>query len=103
MVGDQLRLRVKVMGKLWNLLFVPESKIPKINGEPNTGLTDSPGTKDKSMRVATELEGEERFEIILHELMHAGNWHLDEEFVREFCEDAARIFWRLGYRQMEGL
>lgn len=103
MAGDQLRLRVKVMGKLWNLLFMPESRIPKVDGEPGDGLTDSPETPNKAMRVACELRGEKRLEITLHEIMHAGNWHLDEEFVREFCEDQARILWRLGYRQMEGL
>ena len=48
--------------------------------------------------TASALHGEERLEVLLHELVHAAGWHIDEAFVERFASDAARALWRLGYR-----
>jgi hypothetical protein len=45
------------------------------------------------------LRGEERLEVILHELIHAADWRLDESFVEPFAADAAAALVRLGYRE----
>jgi hypothetical protein len=53
----------------------------------------------KSIRVDASLAGEERLEVLLHELLHAAGWPIDEGFVTNFAADAAHVLWRLGYRE----
>jgi hypothetical protein len=36
--------------------------------------------------------------VLIHEIVHAAGWHIDETFVERFACDAARALWRLGYR-----
>lgn len=86
-------MRVKVNEKLWNLRFVPNLS--------KNGDCDPPDAKGKEIRIWQGTAGQERLETVIHELLHAGNWHLAEEFVAEFATDAARILWRLGYRGTE--
>jgi hypothetical protein len=35
---------------------------------------------------------------VIHELLHAAHWDLDELAVEETAEDLARVLWKLGYR-----
>ena len=83
-------MRVKVLGKVWGLRFAPNMA--------NRGDCDEPDQRSKEIRVASNLRGEERLEVLLHELVHAAGWHLDESFVEQFASDTARALWRLGYR-----
>jgi hypothetical protein len=87
-------MRVNVLGKRWRLRFVP-------NLGANRGDCDPPDRKRKEIRVESGLRGEERLEVVIHELVHAAGWHIDEGFVERFAEDAARVLWRLGYRDIE--
>ncbi len=84
-------MRVKILSKLWNLRFAPNLA--------NRGDCDPPTARGKEIRVSSSLRGEERLEVLLHELVHAGGWHIDEEFVGRFAHDAARVLWRLGYSE----
>lgn len=84
-------MRVVVMGKVWGLRFVPNLA--------NRGDCDAPDRPGKEIRVGSGLRGEERLEVLLHELVHAAGWHIDESFVERFARDAARALWRLGYRE----
>lgn len=84
-------MRVRMLGKHWRLRFVP-------NLGPNRGDCDPPDRQAKEIRVAAGLRGEERLEVLIHELSHAAGWHIAEEFVERFAADAARALWRLGYR-----
>lgn len=86
-------MRVKVLGKYWRLRFVPNLA--------NRGDCDGPATRHKEIRLAAGLHGEERLEVLLHELLHAAGWHIDEAFVERFAGDAARALWRLGYRSRD--
>jgi hypothetical protein len=83
-------MRVKVLGKVWNLRFAPNLA--------NRGDCDPPDQPGKEIRIASTLRSEERLEVLLHELLHAAGWHIDESFVEQFASDAARALWRLGYR-----
>ena len=83
-------MRVRILGKLWNLRFAPNLA--------NRGDCDPPTARGKEIRVSSSLRGEERLEVLLHELVHAAGWHIDEEFVGRFAHDTARALWRLGYR-----
>lgn len=83
-------MRVKLLGKLWKLRFAPNLA--------NRGDCDAPTRPAKEIRVASQLRGEERLEVLLHEFLHGAGWHIDESFVERFAADAARALWRLGYR-----
>lgn len=86
-------MRVQILNKRWWLRFAPNMG--------NRGDCDGPHKPDKEMRIASELRGSERLEILIHEITHAADWHKDEEFVDQFAHDMARILWRLGYRGPE--
>jgi len=83
-------MKVKVLGKLWQLRFAPNMV--------NPGDCDPPSKRGKEIRVSSSLRGEERLEVLIHELVHAAGWHIDETFVEQFAKDAARALWRVGYR-----
>lgn len=83
-------MRIRILNKCWQLRFAPNLG--------NRGDCDGPSTKNKEIRVSTMLRGEERLEVLIHELLHAASWHIDEAFVEQFAHDAARTLWRLGYR-----
>lgn len=82
--------RLKILGKVWRLRFSPNLA--------NRGDCDPPHQPGKEIRVSSTLRGEELLEVLLHELVHAAGWHLDESFVERFAADVARALWRLGYR-----
>lgn len=84
-------MRVQIMDKRWTLRFVPNLA--------NYGECQAPGTADKQIRILSTLRGKQRLTILIHELLHASNWHLDEQFVTQAAEDIAGVLWRLGYRQ----
>ena len=84
-------MRLTILGKHWNLRFARNLK--------NRGDCDPPAAPGKEIRVESSLRDEERLEVVLHELVHAAAWHIDEEFVGQFAEDVARALWRLGYRE----
>ena len=81
-------MRIKVLGKMWRLRFAPNMA--------NRGDCDKPDQPGKEIRIACNLRGEERLEVLLHELVHAADWHLDESFVEQFASDAARALCGAG-------
>lgn len=82
-------MRLRILGKCWQLRFAPNMS--------NRGDCDPPTKPSKEIRIASNLHGEELTEVLLHEILHAANWHLDEEFVAQFAHDAARALTRLGF------
>lgn len=88
--------QVTISGKRWQL--VERSQLA------NRGDVDSPDTPGKQIRISRDLEGEERLEVIVHEITHCAFWQIDELAVEEFGRDLARILYRkLGYRRPEDL
>jgi hypothetical protein len=75
---------------MWTLRFAPNLA--------NRGDCDPPDKPGKEIRVSSSLQGEERLEVLIHELVHAAGWHIAEGFTETFARDAARVLWRLGYR-----
>ena len=82
-------MRITILGKRWKLRFAPNMGV--------RGDCDAPTTPNKEIRIASSLRGEERLEVLIHEMCHAAGWHIDETFVEQFAGDAARVLWRLGY------
>jgi hypothetical protein len=86
-------MRVYIRGKSWDLQFVPRLKL---DGLAVDGTCDPPGTPNKRIRIRKGLKGRDLIETIIHEVLHAGCWDLDEMAVREMSADAARILERLS-------
>lgn len=83
-------MRVKINGRLWDLVF---TNLQTIDGD-----CAAPTDKGKRIRVASTLRGERRLDVLLHEMLHAGAWNLDESTVSTIASDMSRVLWRLGYR-----
>ena len=83
-------MRIRILDKLWNLRFAPNLA--------NLGDCDPPTRPNKEIRVRSTVAGEQRLDVLVHEMLHAAGWHIDEEFVDRFASDLARALWRLGYR-----
>lgn len=89
-------MKIKIMGKVWNLRFAVNMAREK--GQA-LGDCDAPDTVNKEIRIASHLKGEEKLDVILHEILHCAAWHVfDEGFVNQAATDMARALWRLGYR-----
>lgn len=79
----------RIRGKMYDLVYVPNSTLPKDDGE-----CDPPTTPGKQIRVAKRCKGLRLLIVLLHEALHAGLWDLDEAAVEELAEDAGRLIWR---------
>ena len=84
---------VKVCGKRWRLVFEDLGD--------DDGSCDSPDAKNKRVVINTRVTANSQayMETVLHELLHAAVWSLDEEYVHDYAADAARILHRLGFRK----
>jgi len=87
-------MRIKIRGKVWEVVYPTNMT--------HRGLCDAPESKNKKIRILASLRGEERLEVLIHEMLHAAAWHhLDETFVTDCAADVARALHRLGYRLTE--
>jgi len=55
-------MRIRVLNRFWNLRFAPNLA--------NRGDCDPPDKRGKEIRISTALRGEERLEVVIHELVH---------------------------------
>jgi hypothetical protein len=88
-------MKIKVFGKIWNLDFVPPSVLPK-DSVADCDVPVAPGKPmpGKTIRISDDLEGEYLLDTLIHELCHASQPHLNEEFVDTIATDIARCVWR---------
>lgn len=83
--------RINVMGKVWRLR--------EVNVRNYRGECDPPDKTRKEIRIKQRMGSEETMEVLLHEMIHAAGWHIDEEFVTRLAADAARNLTKCGYRR----
>jgi hypothetical protein len=86
-------MHVTILGRRWNLRFC--------RLKDDYGQCDHPDKPSKEIRINDSADGCVLLESLLHEMLHAANWHLDESFVTDCAMDMGRILWRLGYRKCE--
>lgn len=84
---------VTILGKRWRLVFQP--RVPALGGDGNDGICCPPTERGKRIVISSSLRGEHLLEILLHELLHAAFWWLDEEYVVQVSRDFAKILARL--------
>lgn len=81
--------RVFINGDRWRLKFC---RTPK-------GLLGDCNYKTNTIRVSERLSGEDRMDVILHELIHARWPDLHEDAVCEFASELAGILTREGFKE----
>ncbi len=62
-IKTAVKVDVKLLGRVWNLRFAPNLA--------NRGDCDPPDVPKKEIRVLSTLTGEERLEVLVHEMVHA--------------------------------
>ena len=58
------------------------------------GSCDPPTKPNKEIKILSSLKGQEKLEVMLHEILHAALWDLDEQAIEETAADAARALWK---------
>lgn len=86
---------VTILGKRYRLIFTGRML------KQAHGSCDSPKQKGKEIRIKRGLSEKRTLEVVIHEALHAADWHKDEEWVEGVADDIARILWRLGYRRQD--
>jgi hypothetical protein len=89
-------MKVKILGKIWDLVFQNLG-----TKSPNWGFCDPPDTKNKKIIIHNKAKDLEKLTTIIHECLHAADWHKNEEWIEEVSVDLSRILWRLGYREKD--
>ena len=84
--GDRI---LKIRGQRWRLRFVT-----------NLGECEGLCLKDQRLiRIALGYPDERTLDSIVHEILHAALWDLDEEAVEETANAISAALWRVGYRR----
>jgi hypothetical protein len=87
--GDRI---LKIRGQKWRLRFVPFLG----NAE---GVCDKP---ERTIRIALGKSEQDTLDSIIHEILHAAMWDLDEEAVFTTANAISEALWKLGYRRSTG-
>lgn len=91
--------RITLLGKRWQLHFVGLGRHRSREGEPVDGLCYPPHASQRKILIDKRLSGQELLRVLLHELSHATNWTIDEDFIEQQSTDMAAVLWDLGYRR----
>jgi hypothetical protein len=84
-------MHVTILGKRYKVRFTWLKE--------NAGDCDDPTRPRKEIRICTGLGEQKELETVLHEVLHAADWHKTEEWVEQVARDQTRLLWRLGYRK----
>ena len=84
-------MRIKLFERYWNLV--------KVHMPTKFGLCDPPDKPGKKIRICRSLRGKDELEILIHEMLHACDFHKDEPWVKTTANDISNVLWRLGYRK----
>lgn len=77
-------VRVKVLGRYWGMIFGG-------TGPNEDGRCDAPEIPNRRICLRKSLRGDDLLETVIHEVVHAAAFHVDEEYVTEFAADLTRI------------
>ena len=83
-------MRVTILGKRWEMRF---TRLPK----DTDGECDPPERPGKEIRIQQGLSEENLLSTIVHECLHASDWHRTEAWVEEVADDIAKILIKVGF------
>jgi hypothetical protein len=86
-------MQIRIRGKVWKVTT-------NVRLRNASGSCDHPTTTGKTIKIDKKLEGQDKLDVLIHEMIHAGMWDLCEETVGELSTDIARALWRLGWREV---
>ena len=75
--------RVKINEQRWTVKFVRRIQV---DGEPCYGVCD---VAKREIRLERGLTGQQLLDTVIHEIMHAAGWNLDEQFIEQTATDIA--------------
>jgi hypothetical protein len=82
--GDRI---LNIRGQKWRIRFVP------FLGDAE-GVCDKP---ERTIRIALGKSDQDTLDSIIHEILHAALWDLDEHAVHTTANAIAEALWKLGY------
>jgi hypothetical protein len=85
-------VHITILGKRYRVVF---TKLPA----NQQGECDDPTSPDKHIKIKRGLSDRETLETVIHEALHAADWHKDESWIEQVAGDIGRLLWRLGYRR----
>ena len=91
-------MHIKIRNKIWELVREEIQELTE-EGEEMKGYCEPASKKSKKIVVDSRLKDREELEILIHEMLHASQWDLDETVVQHSAEDFAKVLWKLGYRK----
>jgi hypothetical protein len=63
------------------------------------GLCTDPAFAKREIKIHKKLKGAKELEIIIHEMLHACFWDIDEKVIKEVGGDISKALWKMGYRK----
>lgn len=96
-------MRIKILGKYWNLKFVNFLGNNRDDGEI-LGKCEHPESVERTIYVKRGQKPKDELDTILHECVgHATDWvGNSEEYAEAIGSDISTILWKLGYRRLKG-
>jgi len=92
--------RLTLFGRRWRFVRKPlRTHYGFVDGVGPETIASSTDQTHRVIVVDSSLKGEEELRYILHEFLHAADWHRSEEWVDEVSRAGARFLTRLGYRR----
>lgn len=94
-------MRIRLLGKQWWVRWVNHLPFrdPK---KLKCGDCSSPDEPDRVIRIRRNLQPFIELEAINHEMLHALDWHKDEDsWVAPSAYEMTIAQWRLGYRRLD--
>lgn len=82
--GDRI---LRIRGQRWRIRFVPYL------GEAE-GVCNKP---ERTIRIALGKSEKDTMDSIIHEVLHAALWDLDEDAVFTTANAISEALWKLGY------
>ncbi len=86
-------MRARILGKLWTI--EDGARLP----DGVYGDCDPPDRPRRKIRLRAGMSEKRHLEVLVHECLHAADWHKDELWVSEVARDLAVILWKMGYRR----
>jgi len=96
MANSRRKVRsVTLRGKRW--AFEKAGTLSKTD----RGYCTDPSETERKIKIHKSLIGQEELEVIIHEMLHACFWDIDEDVIAEVGDDISKALWRMGYKKEE--
>lgn len=85
-------MRIKAGGKYYELHFT------RLKGKA-WGYCDAPDKPRKRIWIHNRMNSVHTLEVVIHEMMHAQNWTIDEKHIEKSAHEIAVVLDKLGFKR----